>query len=378
MNKPVLFIDRDGTIVAEPPVTFQIDTIDQLTFLPNAIGALSKIARKGDYYMTMVTNQDGLGGEAYPWERFLPLHNLILRTLESEGVKMDAVHIDTTFPHENAPTRKPGIAMLEQYFDAERFDLPGSYVIGDRMTDVGLAHNLGCKAILLQPRQVAPSLLEQHPEWADACVLATDDWDEIATFLLAGSRCAETQRDTAETQVYVRLNADGCGRADISTGLHFFDHMLHQLATHGGMDVCIKTHGDLEVDEHHTIEDTAIALGETLAKAVGNKLGMARYGFSLPMDDCMAQVLIDFGGRSWLVWDLCFTREKIGDVPTEMFMHFFKSFSDAARINLNIKAEGTNDHHKIEAVFKALARAIKMALRRDGSLVLPSSKGMLS
>ena len=290
---------------------------------------------------------------------------------------MNAVHIDTTFPHENAPTRKPGTAMLEQYFDAERFDLPASYVIGDRMTDVGLAYNLGCKAILLQPREEAVSLLEQYPEWASACALATDDWDEIATFLLAGARCAETQRDTAETQVYVRLNADGCGRADISTGLHFFDHMLHQLATHGGMDVCIKTHGDLEVDEHHTIEDTAIALGETLAKVVGNKLGMARYGFSLPMDDSMAQVLIDFGGRSWLVWDVNFSREKVGDVPTEMFMHFFKSFSDAAHINLNIKAEGLNDHHKIEAVFKALARAIKMALRRDSSLALPSSKGML-
>lgn len=377
-KQPLLFLDRDGTIVVEPPITFQIDTFDQLRFIPGAIGALSKISRQSDYAFVMVSNQDGLGTEAYPEERFVPIHDLILRTLEGEGVTFDAIHIDKTFPGEGAPTRKPGIGMLTQYLDNDLYDLPSSYVIGDRLTDVILAHNLGCKAILLQPKDspLIDDMVEE--DYKECCALITDDWNEIALFLIAGGRHATIERRTSETQVKVSLNLDGRGHAEINTGLHFFDHMLHQLATHGGMDVEIMVKGDLHVDEHHTIEDTAIVLGETLAQAVGNKLGINRYGFVLPMDDCLAQVALDFGGRSWLVWDVNFNRERVGDVPTEMFFHFFKSFADAARINLNVKAEGSNDHHKIESIFKALARALRMALHRDmNRLSLPSSKGVL-
>lgn len=376
-KQPLLFLDRDGTIVVEPPITFQIDTFDQLRFIPGAIGALSKISRQSDYAFVMVSNQDGLGTEAYPEERFVPIHDLILRTLEGEGVTFDAIHIDRTLPEDGASTRKPGIGMLTQYLDNDLYDLPSSYVIGDRLTDVILAHNLGCKAILLQPKD-SPLIDDMEEDYKECCALITDDWNEIALFLIAGGRHATIERRTSETQVKVSLNLDGRGHAEINTGLHFFDHMLHQLATHGGMDVEIMVKGDLHVDEHHTIEDTAIVLGETLAQAVGNKLGINRYGFVLPMDDCLAQVALDFGGRSWLVWDVNFIRERVGDVPTEMFFHFFKSFADAARINLNVKAEGSNDHHKIEAIFKALARALRMALHRDmNRLSLPSSKGVL-
>ncbi len=376
-KQPLLFLDRDGTIVVEPPITFQIDTFDQLRFIPGAIGALSKISRQSDYAFVMVSNQDGLGTEAYPEERFVLIQDLILRTLEGEGVTFDAIHIDRTFPEEGAPTRKPGIGMLTQYLDNDLYDLPSSYVIGDRLTDVILAYNLGCKAILLQPKD-SPLIDDMEEDYKECCALITDDWNEIALFLIAGGRHATIERRTTETQVKVSLNLDGRGHAEINTGLHFFDHMLHQLATHGGMDVEIMVKGDLHVDEHHTIEDTAIVLGETLAQAVGNKLGINRYGFVLPMDDCLAQVALDFGGRSWLVWDVNFNRERVGDVPTEMFFHFFKSFADAARINLNVKAEGSNDHHKIEAIFKALARALRMALHRDmNRLSLPSSKGVL-
>lgn len=376
-KQPLLFLDRDGTIVVEPPITFQIDTFDQLRFIPGAIGALSKISRQSDYAFVMVSNQDGLGTEAYPEERFVLIQDLILRTLEGEGVTFDAIHIDRTFPEEGAPTRKPGIGMLTQYLDNDLYDLPSSYVIGDRLTDVILAYNLGCKAILLQPKD-SPLIDDMEEDYKECCALITDDWNEIALFLIAGGRHATIERRTSETQVKVSLNLDGRGHAEINTGLHFFDHMLHQLATHGGMDVEIMVKGDLHVDEHHTIEDTAIVLGETLAQAVGNKLGINRYGFVLPMDDCLAQVTLDFGGRSWLVWDVNFNRERVGDVPTEMFFHFFKSFADAARINLNVKAEGSNDHHKIEAIFKALARALRMALHRDmNRLSLPSSKGVL-
>lgn len=374
MKKKVLFIDRDGTIVIEPPVDYQLDAFEKLEFYPKAIRNLYFIRQKLDFEFAMVTNQDGLGTPSFPEDTFWPVHNLVLNTLRNEGVTFDEIFIDRSFPEDNAPTRKPRTGMLTRYLNNDDYDLAGSFVIGDRATDVELAKNLGCKAILLQDDKEC--LKEKNLE--DVCVLATTDWDRIAEFLFAGERTAEVQRTTKETDIRIRLNLDGNGTCHINTGLGFFDHMLEQIGKHGGIDLDITVKGDLEVDEHHTIEDTAIALGECIYQALGSKRGIERYGFCLPMDDCLCQVSLDFGGRAWLVWDAEFHREKIGDMPTEMFLHFFKSLSDSARINLNIKAEGQNEHHKIEGIFKALARSIKMAVRRDiYHYEVPSSKGCI-
>ncbi len=374
MKKKVLFIDRDGTIVIEPPVDYQLDAFEKLEFYPKAIRNLYFIRQKLDFEFAMVTNQDGLGTPSFPEDTFWPVHNLVLNTLRNEGVTFDEIFIDRSFPEDNAPTRKPRTGMLTRYLNNDDYDLAGSFVIGDRATDVELAKNLGCKAILLQDDKEC--LKEKNLE--DICVLATTNWDRIAEFLFAGERTAEVQRTTKETDIRIRLNLDGNGTCHISTGLGFFDHMLEQIGKHGGIDLDITVKGDLEVDEHHTIEDTAIALGECIYQALGSKRGIERYGFCLPMDDCLCQVALDFGGRAWLVWDAEFHREKIGDMPTEMFLHFFKSLSDSARMNLNIKAEGQNEHHKIEGIFKALARSIKMAVRRDiYHYEVPSSKGCI-
>ena len=374
MKKKVLFIDRDGTIVIEPPVDYQLDAFEKLEFYPKAIRNLYFIRQKLDFEFAMVTNQDGLGTPSFPEDTFWPVHNLVLNTLRNEGVTFDEIFIDRSFPEDNAPTRKPRTGMLTRYLNNEDYDLAGSFVIGDRATDVELAKNLGCKAILLQENKEC--LKEKNLE--DICVLATTNWDCIAEFLFAGERTVEVQRTTKETDIRIRLNLDGNGTCHISTGLGFFDHMLEQIGKHGGIDLDITVKGDLEVDEHHTIEDTAIALGECIYQALGSKRGIERYGFCLPMDDCLCQVSLDFGGRAWLVWDAEFHREKIGDMPTEMFLHFFKSLSDSARMNLNIKAEGQNEHHKIEGIFKALARSIKMAVRRDiYHYEVPSSKGCI-
>lgn len=374
MKKKVLFIDRDGTIVIEPPVDYQLDAFEKLEFYPKAIRNLYFIRQKLDFEFAMVTNQDGLGTPSFPEDTFWPVHNLVLNTLRNEGVTFDEIFIDRSFPEDNAPTRKPRTGMLTRYLNNEDYDLAGSFVIGDRATDVELAKNLGCKAILLQENKEC--LKEKNLE--DICVLATTNWDRIAEFLFAGERTAEVQRTTKETDIRIRLNLDGNGTCHISTGLGFFDHMLEQIGKHGGIDLDITVKGDLEVDEHHTIEDTAITLGECIYQALGSKRGIERYGFCLPMDDCLCQVSLDFGGRAWLVWDAEFHREKIGDMPTEMFLHFFKSLSNSARMNLNIKAEGQNEHHKIEGIFKALARSIKMAVRRDiYHYEVPSSKGCI-
>ena len=374
MKKKVLFIDRDGTIVIEPPVDYQLDAFEKLEFYPKAIRNLYFIRQKLDFEFAMVTNQDGLGTPSFPEDTFWPVHNLVLNTLRNEGVTFDEIFIDRSFPEDNAPTRKPRTGMLTRYINNEDYDLAGSFVIGDRATDVELAKNLGCKAILLQDDKEC--LKEKNLE--DVCALATTDWDRVAEFLFAGERTAEVQRTTKETDIRIRLNLDGNGTCHISTGLGFFDHMLEQIGKHGGIDLDITVKGDLEVDEHHTIEDTAIALGECIYQALGSKRGIERYGFCLPMDDCLCQVSLDFGGRAWLVWDAEFHREKIGDMPTEMFLHFFKSLSDSARMNLNIKADGQNEHHKIEGIFKALARSIKMAVRRDiYHYEVPSSKGCI-
>ncbi len=374
MMKKVLFIDRDGTIVIEPPVDYQLDAFEKLEFYPKAIRNLYFIRQKLDFEFAMVTNQDGLGTPSFPEDTFWPVHNLVLNTLRNEGVTFDEIFIDRSFPEDNAPTRKPRTGMLTRYLNNEDYDLAESFVIGDRATDVELANNLGCKAILLQDDKEC--LKEKNLE--DICVLTTTNWDRIAEFLFAGERTAEVQRTTKETDIRIRLNLDGNGTCHISTGLRFFDHMLEQIGKHGGIDLDITVKGDLEVDEHHTIEDTAIALGECIYQALGSKRGIERYGFCLPMDDCLCQVSLDFGGRAWLVWDAEFHREKIGDMPTEMFLHFFKSLSDSARMNLNIKAEGQNEHHKIEGIFKALARSIKMAVRRDiYHYEVPSSKGCI-
>ena len=374
MKKKVLFIDRDGTIVIEPPVDYQLDAFEKLEFYPKAIRNLYFIRQKLDFEFAMVTNQDGLGTPSFPEDTFWPVHNLVLNTLRNEGVTFDEIFIDRSFPEDNAPTRKPRTGMLTRYLNNEDYDLAGSFVIGDRATDVELANNLGCKAILLQDDK--EYLKEKNLE--DVCVLATTNWDCVAEFLFAGERTAEVQRTTKETDIRIRLNLDGNGTCHISTGLGFFDHMLEQIGKHGGIDLDITVKGDLEVDEHHTIEDTAIALGECIYQALGSKRGIERYGFCLPMDDCLCQVSLDFGGRAWLVWDAEFHRENIGDMPTEMFLHFFKSLSDSARMNLNIKAEGQNEHHKIEGIFKALARSIKMAVRRDiYHYEVPSSKGCI-
>ena len=374
--KRALFIDRDGTLVIEPPVDYQLDSLEKLVFYPKVFRNLYFIRKQLDFEFVMVTNQDGLGTDSFPEDTFWPAHDKMLKTLEGEGIRFDDILIDRSFPEENSPNRKPRTGMLGRYLSGE-YDLANSYVIGDRLTDMQLAANLGAKGIWLRPDAVeARQLLTENT--AISPVLITDDWNRITEYLFAGERRATIRRTTKETDILVEVNLDGHGRTEISTGLGFFDHMLDQIGKHSGIDLTVRVKGDLEVDEHHTIEDTAIALGEALLKALGDKRGIERYGYCLPMDDCLCSVALDFGGRPWLVWDAAFHREKVGDMPTEMFLHFFKSLSDAARMNLNIKAEGTNEHHKIEGIFKALARSIKMAIRRDiYRYELPSTKGTL-
>jgi len=371
--KRVLFIDRDGTLIVEPPETFQIDNLEQLEFTPAVIRNLYFIRKKLDFELVMVSNQDGLGTADYPVKVFETVQEKMMKIFENEDITFDKIFIDPSRPEENLPTRKPGTAMLMEYLTGD-YDLENSFVIGDRPTDVELAKNLGCKAILYNKK----ALLNNKLELKSVCSLITTDWDRISEFLFAKERCVTIQRKTKETEVYIRLNLDGTGKTSVLTGLHFFDHMLEQIGKHAGVDLDIHVTGDLEVDEHHTIEDTAIALGEAFLQALGDKRGVERYGFYLPMDDCICSVALDFGGRSWLVWDVEFHRERVGDVPSEMFFHFFKSLSDAAKMNLNICAKGQNEHHKIESVFKGFARAIKMAIHRDiFNYELPSTKGML-
>lgn len=374
--KRALFIDRDGTLVLEPPVDFQVDSLEKLEFYPKVMRNLYFIRKHLDFEFVMVSNQDGLGTASFPEETFRPAQNKILKTLEGEGVCFDDILIDPSLPEEESPNRKPRTGMFGKYLAGD-YNLSECYVIGDRTTDMQLAANLGAKAIWLHPYdEEAKNILAENRNLSPA--LISDDWDRVTEFLFAGERRAVVQRTTKETDIYVEMNLDGHGETKISTGLGFFDHMLEQISKHGGIDLTIRVKGDLNVDEHHTIEDTAIALGEALYKALGNKRGIERYGYTLPMDDCLCSVALDFGGRSWLVWDAEFKREKVGDMPTEMFLHFFKSLSDAAHMNLNIKAEGTNEHHKIEGIFKALARSIKMAVKRDiYKFELPSTKGLL-
>ncbi|MBT8298770.1 MAG: bifunctional histidinol-phosphatase/imidazoleglycerol-phosphate dehydratase HisB [Maribacter sp.] len=376
--KKVLFIDRDGTIIKET-ADEQIDAFEKMVFYPKVFTFLGKIAKELDYELVMITNQDGLGTDSFPEETFWPVQQFILRSFENEGVVFDKVFLDRTFPHENADTRKPGTALLTSYF-SEEYDLVNSFVIGDRLTDMELAKNLGSKGIFINDNTHLGTneITVKREALNDVIALENNDWEKIYEFLKLKDRVAEVTRKTNETDIYIKLNLDGTGIGAIDTGISFFDHMLDQLARHGQMDLEIKVKGDLEVDEHHTIEDTAIALGEVFYKGLGSKLGIERYGFCLPMDDCMAQVAIDFGGRNWLVWETEFKREMIGKMPTEMFNHFFKSFTDGAKANLNIKAEGANEHHKIEAIFKAFAKAIKMAVKRDvEKMVLPSTKGII-
>ncbi|ASE61073.1 bifunctional histidinol-phosphatase/imidazoleglycerol-phosphate dehydratase HisB [Chryseobacterium indologenes] len=363
--KKVLFIDRDGTLIIEPPIDFQVDSLEKLEFYPGVFRNLSKIANELDYELVMVTNQDGLGTESFPFEDFIKPQEKMLKAFENEGILFSDILIDKSFEHENLPTRKPGTGMMAKYMYGN-YDLENSYVIGDRSSDVQLAVNLGCRAVYL------------NQNLNTDVALSTSSWADIYQFLKSGMRKAKVHRKTNETEIEIEVNIDGSGKAEISTGLHFFDHMLEQIARHGNMDLKINVNGDLAVDEHHTIEDTAIVLGEAIVKALGKKKGIERYGFLLPMDDCLAQVAIDFGGRPWLVWDVQLRREKIGDVPAEMFFHFFKSFTDSSKSNLNIKAEGDNEHHKIESVFKAFAKAIKMAVNQsDANYSLPSTKGSL-
>ncbi len=378
--KKVLFIDRDGTLAIEPPIDYQLDSLEKLEFYPKVFQYMSKIAAELDYELVMVTNQDGLGTESFPEETFWPAQNKVIQAFENEGVVFSDIAIDKTFPHENAPTRKPRTGLLTKYINSEEYDLENSFVIGDRLTDVELAKNLGSKAIYINNVEglADEEISVKKIELSDVIALETKDWKDIYEFLKLEDRVAEITRNTNETKIYIKVNLDGSGKNDISTGLHFFDHMLDQIGRHGAMDLTIKVEGDLEVDEHHTIEDTMIAFGELFNKALGNKLGIERYGFCLPMDDCLAQVAVDFGGRNWLEWDAEFKREKIGDMPAEMFFHLFKSFTDGAKCNLNIKAEGVNEHHKIEGIFKAFAKAMKMAVKRDtNKMFLPSTKGML-
>jgi len=374
--KKVLFIDRDGTLALEPE-DYQLDAFDKLIFYPQIFTYLGKIARELDYTLVMVTNQDGLGTESFPENTFWPVHNLLLKSLEQEGIFFEEILIDRSLPKDGALTRKPKIGMLTKYFDDSHYDLANSYVIGDRLTDIELAKNLNAKGIFITNNE-SFGANEAYDRLNETIVLKTKYWEAIYDFLKLEQRITIQKRATHETDINLSLNLDGSGKSNISTGIVFFDHMLDQLARHGGMDISLQVKGDLEVDEHHTIEDTAIVLGEAFAAALGNKLGIERYGFCLPMDDCLAQVAIDFGGRNYLVWEAEFNREMIGQMPTEMFIHFFKSFSDGAKANLNIKAEGTNEHHKIEAIFKAFAKAIKAAVKRDlDKMILPSTKGSL-
>lgn len=368
MKKRVLFIDRDGTLVQEPG-DFQVDSFTKLKFVPGVFTYLGKIAAKGDFELVMVTNQDGLGTESFPAENFHPVQDFIIDTLAGEGIVFSEICVDGSFPHENSPMRKPSTGMLTKYITGD-YDLAASYVIGDRETDVQLAANLGCRAIFLNNPNFEPT--------AGEGIIRVDGWEDVYREVSIGRRRATHRRSTKETDIEVEIDLDGSGKADIATGIDFFDHMLEQISRHGGIDLTIRAKGDLKVDEHHTIEDVAITLGEAFSAALEDKRGMERYGYCLPMDDCLAQVSIDFGGRNWCVWDAEFKREMIGGMPTEMFFHFFKSFTDKALCNLNIKAEGTNEHHKIEAIFKAFAKAVKMAVRRDTEhLVLPSTKGSL-
>ncbi|NQX39878.1 imidazoleglycerol-phosphate dehydratase / histidinol-phosphatase [Pedobacter steynii] len=376
--KKVLFIDRDGTLITEP-ADEQIDSFEKLEFYPRSLYYLSKIAKELDFDLVMVTNQDGLGTDSHPEQNFWPVHNFVMKTFANEGVVFSEVIIDKTFAHQNAPTRKPNTGLLLHFME-EGYDMKNSFVIGDRINDVVLAKNLGAKAIWLSNNLDlgANENLDKIETLSDVIALRTQNWEDIYTMLKAGTRTVHHERNTNETKISIDIDLDGTGKAEIDTGLNFFNHMLDQIARHGSIDLKIKTNGDLHIDEHHTIEDTGIALGEAFAKAIGNKLGLERYGFCLPMDDCLAQAAIDFGGRNWIVWDADFKREMVGDMPTEMFYHFFKSFSDASKSNLNIKAEGENEHHKIESIFKAFAKAIKMAIKRDAEkLVLPSTKGVL-
>ncbi|MDB4192147.1 bifunctional histidinol-phosphatase/imidazoleglycerol-phosphate dehydratase HisB [Flavobacteriaceae bacterium] len=378
--KKVLFIDRDGTLAIEPPVDYQLDSFEKLEFYPKVFQYLGKIAKELDFELVMVTNQDGLGTDSFPEATFWPLHNFLINTFEKEGVVFTEQIIDKTFSKDNALTRKPNTGLLTHYF-SELYDLENSFVIGDRLTDIELAKNLGAKGILINNNNTEgeDEITVAKEELRKFIALETNDWSEIYEFLKVKERTGSSTRNTNETKIEIDVNLDGTGKSTIATGIAFFDHMLDQIARHGQLDLNIQVQGDLEVDEHHTIEDTAIALGELFAKILGNKLGIERYGFCLPMDDCLAQVAIDFGGRNWLVWEADFKREMVGKMPTEMFMHFFKSFTDGAKCNLNIKAEGTNEHHKIEAIFKAFAKAIKMAVKRDvEKMILPSTKGMLS
>ena len=373
MTKTALFIDRDGTILVEP-ADEQIDSFEKFQFVPGVIRNLNFIRTKLDFEFVMVSNQDGLGTDSYPEADFWPTHNLMLNTLRGEGIEFDDQLIDRSFPEDNLPTRKPGTGMLTKYMTGD-YDLANCYVIGDRLTDAQLALNLGCKALIISSD---PAVTESPLFKENASLRCVGSWDKITEILFAGERIASVRRTTKETDIDIWLDLDGTGKCDINTGLGFFDHMLEQIGKHGSIDLRIKVNGDLNVDEHHTIEDTGIALGECINKALGDKRGIERYGYTLPMDDCLCQVALDFGGRAWLVWDAEFHREYVGDMPTEMFLHFFKSFSDAARMNLNIKAEGDNEHHKIEGIFKALARSIKMAVKRDiYKFQLPSSKGVL-
>lgn len=376
--KKLLFIDRDGTLVLEPE-DYQVDSFQKLKFYPQVFTYLSKIAKELDYELVMVTNQDGLGTKSHPEENFWPVQNFIIETFESEGIKFEDIFIDKTCAKDNAPTRKPNIGLLTRYFDKDSYDLENSFVIGDRITDVKLAKNLGSKAIFINNDESlgADEILE-NDNLENVIALKTTSWKAIYEFLKLKNRTSEIIRNTNETKIKIKLNLDGTGKSSIDTGIAFFDHMLDQIAKHGQMDLKIKVEGDLDVDEHHTIEDTGIALGEAFNQALGNKLGIERYAFVLPMDDCLAQVALDFGGRNWIVWDAEFKREMIGKMPTEMFFHFFKSFSDSAKANLNIKAEGDNEHHKIESIFKAFAKCLKSAVKRDSDkMILPSTKGML-
>lgn len=362
--KKVLFIDRDGTLVKEPPIDFQLDSLEKLEFYPGVFQNLSRIAKELDYLLVMVTNQDGLGTDLFPEYTFWPAQNKIIQSFKNEGIDFYEILIDKSFPHENLPTRKPGTAMLEHYLKGS-YDIENSYVIGDRLSDVQLAKNIGCKSIYIGKQD------------CKGTELTTTSWFDIYTLLSSKPRKAKVIRNTNETNISIEVNLDGTGKSSISTGLGFFDHMLEQIAKHGNLDLNIKVKGDLHIDEHHTIEDTALTLGDAFFQALGSKKGIERYGFLLPMDDSLAQVSIDFGGRSWLVWDVEFKREKVGDMPTEMFMHFFKSFSDSAKCNINIKAEGKNEHHKIEAIFKSLSKAINMAISKTNNFSIPSTKGTL-